>query len=37
MNHDSIWFMIFIVLAGVHAGRAHGFDARLGERFRFLA
>jgi len=37
MNHDSIWFMIFIVLAGVHAGRAHGLDARLGERFRFLA
>lgn len=36
-NHDSIWFMIFIVLAAVHAGRTHGLDARLGDRFRFLA
>ena len=32
--YDSIWFMIFIVLAAVHAGRTHGLDARLGDRFR---
>lgn len=36
-NHDSIWVMIFIVLAVVHAGRQHGLDARLGQRFRFLS
>ncbi len=36
-NHDVIWFMIFIVLAAVHAGRLHSVDERLGERFRFLA
>jgi thiosulfate dehydrogenase [quinone] large subunit len=37
MNHDSIWFMIFVVLATVHAGRAYGLDERLADRFRFLA
>lgn len=37
MNHDSIWFMIFIVLATVHAGRAYSLDQRLADRFRFLA
>jgi thiosulfate dehydrogenase [quinone] large subunit len=37
MNHDAIWFMIFVVLAAVHAGRNHGLDQRLGDRFRFLA
>lgn len=37
MNHDSIWFMVFVVLATVHAGRAHGLDERLADRFRFLA
>jgi uncharacterized membrane protein YphA (DoxX/SURF4 family) len=37
MNHDSIWFMIFVVLAAVHAGRAHSLDERLADRFRFLA
>ena len=37
MNHDSIWFMIFVVLATVHAGRAHSLDQRLAGRFRFLA
>jgi len=36
-NHDSIWLVIFIVLATVHAGRQHGLDARLSDRFRFLA
>lgn len=36
-NHDSIWLVIFVVLATVHAGRAYGLDERLGRRFRFLA
>jgi len=36
-NHDAIWFVIFIVLAAVHAGRVHGADQRLADRFRFLA
>ena len=36
-NHDVIWFMIFVVLAAVHAGRIHGVDERLAGRFRFLA
>ena len=36
-NHDVIWFMIFVVLATVHAGRAHSVDERLADRFRFLA
>ena len=36
-NHDAIWFMIFIVLAAVHAGRIHGLDVKLADRFRFLA
>ena len=36
-NHDSIWFVIFIVLAGVHAGRVFGLDARLSARIRLLA
>jgi thiosulfate dehydrogenase [quinone] large subunit len=36
-NHDSIWLIIFVVLAGVHAGRVTGLDARLARRFRFLA
>jgi thiosulfate dehydrogenase [quinone] large subunit len=36
-NHDAIWFMIFVVLATVHAGRVHSVDERLAERFRFLA
>ena len=36
-NHDVIWFMIFVVLATIHAGRAHSVDERLGDRFRFLA
>ncbi|MGB5331495.1 MAG: DoxX family protein [Woeseiaceae bacterium] len=36
-NHDAIWFMIFVVLATIHAGRAHSVDERLADRFRFLA
>ncbi len=36
-NHDIIWFVIFIVLATVHAGRLHSVDAKLADRFRFLA
>ena len=36
-NHDAIWFMIFVVLATVHAGRLHSLDAKLSDRFRFLA
>lgn len=35
-NHDSVWFMIFIVLAGLHAGRVVGLDQKLAGRFRFL-
>ncbi len=36
-NHDAIWFMIFVVLAAIHAGRIHSLDAKLADRFRFLA
>jgi thiosulfate dehydrogenase [quinone] large subunit len=36
-NHDSIWLVILIALAAVHAGRAFGLDERLAGRFRFLA
>ncbi len=36
-NHDVIWFMILIVLAAIHAGRAHSLDEKLKDRFRFLA
>ncbi|MBT8088674.1 MAG: DoxX family protein [Gammaproteobacteria bacterium] len=36
-NHDVIWFVIFVVLATIHAGRAHSVDERLADRFRFLA
>lgn len=36
-NHDAIWFVIFVVLATVHAGRAHSVDQRLANRFSFLA
>jgi thiosulfate dehydrogenase [quinone] large subunit len=36
-NHDAIWFMIFVVLATIHAGRIHSLDAKLADRFRFLA
>ena len=36
-NHDIIWLIILIVLAGLHAGRVMGLDQRLSQRFRFLA
>lgn len=36
-NHDSVWFMIFVVLAAIHAGRKHSLDEKLADRFRFLA
>lgn len=36
-NHDVIWLVIFVVLATVHAGRAHSLDERLADRFRFLS
>jgi len=36
-NHDSIWLVIFVVLAAVHAGRIHSLDSRLSDQFRFLA
>jgi len=36
-NHDAVWFMIFIVLAGLHAGRTMSLDQKLVGRFRFLA
>ncbi len=36
-NHDVIWFVIFVVLATVHAGRVHSLDERLADKFRFLA
>lgn len=36
-NHDAIWFVILVVLATVHAGRVHSLDAKLSDRFRFLA
>jgi hypothetical protein len=28
--------MIFIVLAAMHAGRQHGLDEKLGEKFKIL-
>lgn len=36
-NHDAVWFMVFVVLAAVHAGRAHSLDDKLKDRFSFLA
>ena len=36
-NLDALWFLIFIVLAAIHAGRVHSLDLRLSDRFRFLA
>lgn len=36
-NHDVIWFVILIVLGGLHAGRTLGLDQRLSTRYRFLA
>ena len=36
-NHDVIWFVILLVLGGLHAGRVWGVDQRLVQRFPFLA
>ena len=36
-NHDIIWLVILIVLGGLHAGRTMGLDAKLSNRFGFLA
>jgi thiosulfate dehydrogenase [quinone] large subunit len=36
-NHDVIWVVILIVLAGLHAGRALSLDQKLVGRFKFLA
>ena len=36
-NHDVIWFVILIVLGGLHAGRTMGLDAKLATRHKFLA
>ena len=36
-NHDGVWLIVFIVLAGFHAGRVAGLDGRLSRRFRFLS
>ena len=36
-NHDAVWFFIFIVLAGLHAGRTMSLDKSLVGRFKFLA
>ena len=36
-NHDAVWFVIFVVLAAIHAGRFHSLDAKLADRYRFLA
>ena len=36
-NHDVIWFVILIVLGGLHAGRVLSVDQKLVNRFPFLA
>ena len=36
-NHDAIWFVIFIVLAGLHAGRVMSVDQKLVGKFKFFA
>jgi thiosulfate dehydrogenase [quinone] large subunit len=36
-NHDAVWFFIFVVLAGLHAGRTMSLDQKLVSRFKFLA
>jgi len=36
-NHDVIWFVILVVLGGLHAGRVLSVDQKLVKRFRFLA
>jgi thiosulfate dehydrogenase [quinone] large subunit len=36
-NHDVVWFVILVVLGGLHAGRVLSVDQKLVKRFRFLA
>ena len=36
-NHDVVWMVVFVVLAGLHAGRVLSVDQKLAGRFRFLA
>ncbi len=36
-NHDAIWFLIFVVLAGLHAGRTMSLDKKLSGKYKFLA
>lgn len=36
-NHDVIWFVILIVLGGLHAGRTLGLDQKLAKQYPFLA
>ncbi len=35
-NHDIIWLIILVVLAGLHAGRVLGLDRYLSTRLKFL-
>lgn len=35
-NHDVVWFLIFIVLGMVPAGRIAGLDDRLSDKLPFL-
>ena len=36
-NHDFVWMIVLIVLAGLHAGRVMSLDQKLVGRFKFLA
>jgi uncharacterized membrane protein YphA (DoxX/SURF4 family) len=36
-NHDVVWMVVFIVLAGLHAGRTMSLDEKLSGKYRFLA
>ena len=36
-NHDVVWMVVFIVLAGVHAGRTMGLDEKLSGKYKFFA
>ena len=36
-NHDVVWLIVFVVLAGLHAGRTMGLDEKLSGKYRFLA
>jgi uncharacterized membrane protein YphA (DoxX/SURF4 family) len=36
-NHDVVWMIVFIVLAGLHAGRTMSLDEKLSGKYKFLA